>query len=276
VSVIGKSGAFGIVPAYMAVHWVSELQHLHLSHAIFKPENGLQPLLCHPCWCAVSLASVPPLSMIAFSHWSPSCTRIPSRFAQSAAVLLRQLKASAPFRLSFTAANSDMPAKGHAGGLPSAGGPPSAAQKVSMRFAGVMPKEDIGAATFLKKHPEFDGRNCVIAIFDTGVDPGAAGLAKTPEGLPKILDLVDGTGSGDVDMSKEVEAEAVGVLKGLHGKKLLVNSSWSNPTGKWRVGAKRLFELYPSKCKKFVAGKRKVWPMRHPWALQDKLNKQEG
>jgi tripeptidyl-peptidase II len=252
----------------MAVHWVSELQHLHLSHAIFKPENGLQPLPCHPCWCAVSLASVSAsASMIAFSYLSPSSTRIPSRFAQSAAVLLRQLKASAPSRISFTAASSDMPAKGHAGS------PTSGPQKGSTRFAGAMPKEDIGAATFLKKHPEFDGRNCVIAIFDTGVDPAAAGLAKTPEGLPKILDLVDGTGSGDVDMSKEVEAEAFGVLQGLHGMKLLVNSSWSNPTGKWRVGAKPLFELYPSKCKTFVREKRKVWPMRHPWALQDKLHK---
>jgi tripeptidyl-peptidase-2 len=121
-----------------------------------------------------------------------------------------------------------------------------------------MPKEEIGAAAFLKKYPAFDGRGCVIAIFDTGVDPAAAGLSKTPEGLPKILDLLDGTGSGDVDMSKEVEATADGVLEGLHGKQLSVNSSWMNPSGKWRVGAKALFDLYPGRCKKFVEEKRKV------------------
>lgn len=45
------------------------------------------------------------------------------------------------------------------------------------RFAGAMPKEEIGAAAFLKEHPTFDGRGCVVAIFDTGVDPAASGLS---------------------------------------------------------------------------------------------------
>ncbi|KNC53954.1 pyrolysin [Thecamonas trahens ATCC 50062] len=45
------------------------------------------------------------------------------------------------------------------------------------------------------------GNQTVIGIFDTGVDPGAPGLARTPDGRPKIIDLVDCTGSGDVTMT---------------------------------------------------------------------------
>ena len=48
---------------------------------------------------------------------------------------------------------------------------------VDADFTGAIPKEEIGALRLLEKHPEYDGRGCTIAIFDTGVDPAAAGLS---------------------------------------------------------------------------------------------------
>lgn len=47
---------------------------------------------------------------------------------------------------------------------------------------------------------------------------------------PQILDVLDCTGSGDVETSKVVSA-ADGVIEGVFGNRLAVNPEWKNPTG---------------------------------------------
>ncbi len=56
---------------------------------------------------------------------------------------------------------------------------------------------------------------------------------------------MDCTGSGDVDVSVVRELED-GCVRGVYGDMLKVNPAWKNPSGKWHVGFKRVFELYPA------------------------------
>ncbi len=126
----------------------------------------------------------------------------------------------------------------------------------------LLPKEETGALRFLERHPESDGRGVTVAIFDTGVDPAAPGLQVTSDGRPKIIDIVDATGSGDVSMAAEREI-AGDTLEGLTGRTLTLNPAWKIASGKVRLGIKRGYELFPEELvTRLKQERRREWDRR--------------
>lgn len=96
------------------------------------------------------------------------------------------------------------------------------------------------------------------------LDPGAAGLQTTPDGRPKVIDIVDCTGSGDVAMDVERAADEQGTLTSLSGRTLQLNPEWRPRNGKYRLGVKRAKELLPSRLLQDVAAeRRKRWDKEH-------------
>ncbi|KAL7204681.1 hypothetical protein ACSBR2_017734 [Camellia fascicularis] len=132
-------------------------------------------------------------------------------------------------------------------------------------LASLMPKKEIKADRFIEAHPDFRWPWCY-----SGVDPAAAGLQVTSDGKPKILDVIDCTGSGDIDTSNVLKADADGCLCGASGASLVVNSSWKNPSGEWHVGYKLVYELFTdtltSRLKK---ERKKKWDEKHQEAIAE-------
>ena len=60
----------------------------------------------------------------------------------------------------------------------------------------------------------------VILKYIAGVDPGAGGLQKTSEGKQKIIERIDCSGAGDVDMSREVTPNSDGIIEGKENDEL--------------------------------------------------------
>ena len=92
----------------------------------------------------------------------------------------------------------------------------------------LVPREETTASAFIKEYPDYNGKNVTIGVLDTGVDPGAIGLQKLPDGSRKIIHMVDCTGSGDVAMSKDTMAvfkkgEGWVIEKGLFGNPVVLN-----------------------------------------------------
>ena len=128
---------------------------------------------------------------------------------------------------------------------------------------GLLPKRDIQADVLSAQSPDFDGRGVTVAIFDTGIDPGAVGLQTCPDGRPKVVDLVDCTGSGDVNTSTVVVPdEKTGELKGLSGRSLKLNPAWvtANTSNKWRVGILQGYKVFSKALvKRMKQDRRKEW-----------------
>ena len=112
-------------------------------------------------------------------------------------------------------------------------------------YEGFLPKKITEVEAFLKKHPSFDGRNIKIAVLDSGVDPGAPGLSKTSQGLPKVIDILDATGSGDVDTSAIGSLNEDAQVEGLSGRRLQLDPAWIEPNQVIHLGIVNGFDLFP-------------------------------
>jgi len=62
----------------------------------------------------------------------------------------------------------------------------------------LMTRREMGVDRFHEAHPEWNGKGVVIAVLDTGVDMGVAGLEKLPDGEIKVVDCRDFSGEGDL------------------------------------------------------------------------------
>ena len=87
-----------------------------------------------------------------------------------------------------------------------------------------MPKRRPARKPFAQAHPEYDGRGVVVAVFDTGVDPVRPAYQTTPDGRPKIVDVVDGSGSGDINTSPCTNSRTV--TNRLTGRALTLPEQW--------------------------------------------------
>ena len=94
------------------------------------------------------------------------------------------------------------------------------------------PRRETQALQFVQDF--YNGKNVTIGILDTGVDPGAAGLYNQIDGSPKLVGVIDCTGSGDVSVETETYAkfsatetgDKVWTVQGLSGKTLTLPGDW--------------------------------------------------
>eukprot|EP00053_Salpingoeca_punica_P021126 m.212682 g.212682 ORF g.212682 m.212682 type:complete len:1376 (-) comp21170_c0_seq1:295-4422(-) len=144
----------------------------------------------------------------------------------------------------------------------------STAAAAAFPLGGLLPKADTGASRLLQQQPTSDGRGVLVAVFDTGVDPGAAHLQRTSDGKPKIVDIVDATGSGDVDTSTILTMSSDRTITGLSGRTLKIPESWNCPSGVFHVGLKAVYELFPDQLVSRLRTERKTaWLRSHREAV---------
>ena len=110
---------------------------------------------------------------------------------------------------------------------------------------GKMPLFSTGIPDFLQAHPGYDGRGVLIAILDSGIDPGVRGLDSTTTGERKIVDLRDFSGEGRIALTRltpqDDSVRIGGVTLGGFGRVVLFNAA-----GPWYGGLFRETPLGPS------------------------------
>ncbi|WFD19469.1 tripeptidyl-peptidase II [Malassezia caprae] len=149
------------------------------------------------------------------------------------------------------------------------------AEKPAFPIAGLLPKQATKADAFVAKFPQYDGRGVRVAVLDTGVDPAALGL----DGPNKLVDVIDCTGAGDVPLTAVEATEADGgkalaVTSPHTGRQLLLSPSWPNPSGVWKVGMKRAYDLWPKELvERRTSERRRAFDVSHAQALQQALQR---
>jgi len=102
-------------------------------------------------------------------------------------------------------------------------------------------------------------RSVLVAVLDTGVDPGAVGLQKTSDGRSKLVGILDTSGGGDVNMTPR-ELSEDGYLK-LGSEKVI---PWPHGGSSVHIGTKSVYELFPSFLVHRLKQERKVvWEKAH-------------
>ncbi|KAL4400900.1 serine-type endopeptidase [Malassezia pachydermatis] len=139
---------------------------------------------------------------------------------------------------------------------------------------GLLPKQATKADAFLQRCPTYDGRGVRVAVLDTGVDPAALGL----NGPNKVVDIIDCTGAGDVPLQTVeaqpgAESDTLQLTSPATGRTLLVSASWPNPTGVWKVGTKRAYDLWPtSLVERRTKERKEAFDVSHAKLLQQARN----